>query len=404
MMIRSLYRVLVLMALAGCELPAAAPPARLWTLFDLARAFDESAIVAAGADGLPEGIPAANYLAARGPTGPTLRISPAVSEKAGAAYVTTEVWSNVPAVWIQPMYILVTAWNADDPLSNYLEGAPWIYTVGPGSAFYSPFWRVYWAVVPPDTDPLKYTSSRQLLDDHVELHEGSGRLVALVPDGTALEPAAQSLPGRIGREPALGAPQVRTADRLDGQSTPVSALDFGANRFSWNEKLEVVAQPLFVLQARQPDGSWARAGAPNVGGTRSLFTQQAPIAPKNRPYFGSLWRLHTVHLPANDNAGLFLPKALDAARTEVAAGLHGLALPAIDWEPDAAEVDLVNAHALQVALNAKTCFATREAFDTCRWLDSQAAIEAALPAGIAPTGILATCPFVSYGGAMVPVQ
>jgi len=62
-----------------------------------------------------------------------------------SAYVTTELWAHFAEVWVQPAYVPVTGWNADGtPVRLLGPDGHWhpIFSVGPHSAFYSPFWQI----------------------------------------------------------------------------------------------------------------------------------------------------------------------------------------------------------------------------------------------------------------------
>jgi hypothetical protein len=382
--------LLATLALAACEQPAAPLSSRPWNTFDLQQAFIDQTRVLEGVEGFPAGFPHDTFVKSAQPLIP---ISSAFTEGGFSPYITTNLWANVPEVWIQPMYILVTGWDDQTHDWKKLAGAGWIYTVGPKSRFHSPFWRVYWAKVPKETSPTHYTSAEQLLRDGVELIPGPGRLVTLVPDGTVLgEPPAAPF-----SVPMLALPKIRAGqDYLGGEK--VTAIDFGADRFEWNEDQEVIEQPFFVLLTCDKGGNCQPSGAPNVGGTGPLFARRPALLPDGRPRFGSFWRLHFVALPEGDGPGLFVPRNLppELSREAIRASV---ALPTPDpgFDPDVDRLAEVNKHFMQVALNSQ-CFATQATFETCQWLDSQKAIEELLPQAIQRTGITVTCPFVAYDG------
>lgn len=382
--------LLAILVLGACEQPAAPVPSRPWTMFDFQRAFLEERKVLEGVEGFPGGFPHNAFVKGGQPLVP---IAPAFTEGGFSPYITTNVWANFPVVWVQPMYILVTDWDPETHEWKRLPGAGWIYSVGPQSRFHSPFWQVYWAQVPEGTPPGQYTSSEQILRDKLPLAEGPGWLASVVPDGTVLGPPP-AVPFPV---PEFQLPRIRTNDYLDGQH--VTAIDFGSNRFEWNERLEVVEQPLFVLITCKSRTECAPAGAPSIGGTGPLFSRRPPILPGGRPRFGSLWRLYFVTLPANDDVGLFIPPSVEAMpRSELANGLWALAAPMPGFTPPMPEEAAVNKRFMQVALNARECFASADAFADCKWLDSQKAIEELLPQAIKRTGITVTCPFVAYDG------
>jgi hypothetical protein len=60
---------------------------------------------------------------------------------------------------------------------------------------------------------------------------------------------------------------------------------------------------------------------------------------------------------------------------------------------------LPDAFILRVAINGKTCLAPPADPATCKWLDSQTAIEASIPEWrIIETGMLVACPLVLFNG------
>jgi hypothetical protein len=387
--------LLASLVLAACEQTAPPVASRPWTMFDLDAAFGGQ--VLEGVEGYPAGLPARMFVKERGPLIP---ISSAFTEGGYSPYITTNLWANMPEVWIQPLYILVEGFDAEvthdwirlkDPTGT--RNAGWIFTVGPKSRFHSPFWRVHFAQVPPGTQEGQYTSGDQILRDHLPLFPGPGRLVTIVPPGTSIGPLPP-VPALTG---AFTGPTLRRIDYLDGE--PVTGIDFGANRFEWNEADEVIEQPFFVLVTCRSATDCSPSLAPNIGGTGPLFARRPAIAPGGRPRFGSFWRLYLVALPMGDSPGLLVPPSVTGeARETLRSNLSSLKAPELEFVPDAEHLAQVEQHAMQVALNAATCFKDQASFDGCQWLDSQRAIEELLPAAITRTGITVTCPFVGYQG------
>jgi hypothetical protein len=388
--------LLASLALCACEQSPPPVESTPYTMFDLEAAFPNGQVLE-GAEGVPGGLPAKMFVADRGPLIP---VSSAFTEGQWSPYITTNVWANMPEVWIQPMYILVKDFDAvvthdwirlRDRMNT--RNAGWIFTVGPKSRFHSPFWRVYFAKVPPGTEEGDYTSSEEILRDHLPLVPGPGRLVSIVPDGT-----------RLGDQPELPKlqgdyvpPPLRKFDYLDGQR--VTGIDFGADRFDWNADDEVIEQPFFVLVTCRSPTDCSPSKAPNVGGTGPLFSRTPVIAPGGRPRFGSFWRLYLVKLPMGDVPGLLIPPSVpDDVRERLRGNLSSLKAPDLEFVPDDQHLARVEGHSMQVALNAASCFKDQASFDGCRWLDSQAAIEELLPGAITRTGITVTCPFVGWNG------
>ncbi len=132
---------------------------------------------------LPGGIPLDRIL-----DGATLFQRPTVADTYGAHYVTTEVWAGYPQVWVQPMYVPVSGWNAGVPtVIKDAAGGGWkpIFSVGARSGFYSPFWQAIYFDAPAGTTADTYTSAKQVLDAGLPLHEGAGWTMPIVPEDLA---------------------------------------------------------------------------------------------------------------------------------------------------------------------------------------------------------------------------
>ncbi len=376
---RTLCAVLVCLLQSACEAPAPGPKAKLWTVFDLAAAWSPEARIAKGADPLfPQGFRLDSLLA----SAKELKVSIAFSEGAPAAYVSAELWANVPAVWLQPMYVFRT------PDGVNLPGAKPIFSVGPHSGFYSPFWKVFYVTVPVGTDKDQYKNTKQVFDDHLPLQTGPNKLCVLLPPDTNIKGAPNATRPLFGdRIGATGKGQ----GWVDGVAYDV--IDFGVERFSANNHGEIEADPLFVF-AVKGDGGPRRLGVPNVGGVGPLFAKRDAVAPSNRPLFGSLWRLHVVTLPPS--AGVFVPPDSDFDFLRPEPGTLRAPPAAAAAIPD------VKDFAGRVALNPD-CFADADFPKTCTWLDSQASIEKYLPQNITPSEILMACPLVTFAGKPAPL-
>lgn len=368
----------VLLALGACAQPPAPPAAQLWTLFDVEAIYaggatDDHALAADA--GLPGGIPIGHVL-----DGTTLFQRPALIEATGGSYLTTEVWVNYDQVWMQPMYVPVTGWVDGVPQKLLDANGAWhpVFSVGPGSGFYSPFWQAVYFTVPPGTTTATYTSATQILDSGLPLVPREGWTISIVP-ADVTPPAAL----------AGGSPKPGTG-WLDGAM--VSTLKFGERLFTWDPATNVVDEtPLFLMVTRDADGNLVQPYLPTVGGLGPVGAHVA-AAPRvgTEPIYASYWRLYTVEIPTTARvvADAALQQELDAA------GLHDLGFPV---DPNVAydTPSIVG----RVLANPTTC--TRmdpsdAAFD-CTYLDSQAAIEANVdPGAIAATAVTATCPFVTW--------
>jgi hypothetical protein len=364
--------------------------------------------------------------------GNKISIASAFTEGATSAYLTTDIWVNFPEVWVQPLYVVKAP-----------TGPPrWIFSVSEESRFYSPFWRRYDVMVPDGTLD-RYSSVRDVLDAKLPIGPGRGWLAALVPDG--VEPAkvdedlfVQALLAPVptpagGGDKLSGTYRVPANGWVDGR--PRQYVDFGADRFEWNEHDEVVEAPLFFFFSRKaPTEPWrAVTDLPRVGGTGPLYGRRPAITPGNRPLFGSFWRLWGVHLPPS--ARVFVPLNKKAAwdahtgehRDHLELAIAGEHLVVATTET--AMLEAMERHAFQVVLDAKpdaACLAaagddamaragcaplscvdtaTNAAeLDACPWLDSQAAIEDHITRdSLLPSQILVSCPYLAYGSKPAPL-
>jgi hypothetical protein len=285
-----------LIALGGCSQAPAAPAAKLWTLFDVQALYagDPSGKKAiADNDKLPGGIALDLVLNPPAPDGSwTLAVRTAWADSQPVAFLTTEVWANYSQVWMQPAYVPVTRASAGDPLQ--LLGGVWrpIFSVGAASAFYSPFWQVVYAEVPPDTAPESLTSAAQILDAGYPLDPREGRTMPLVPDDVGLPPTAE-LPTNV----------VRKSGYVDGAF--VSFLQFGASLFTWDAATNVVQEaPIYVLTFVGPDGSVLTSPSiPTVLGAGPPGSGVAPPGGGQRN--SAYYRVHTVVMPKT--ARVFVP-------------------------------------------------------------------------------------------------
>jgi hypothetical protein len=332
-----------------------------------------------------------------------IRIAPAYTQGQQTAYMTTDIWVNFPVIWVQPLYIFVSGWDAVAPAPQVLD-LPWVFTVGPDSPFWSPFHRVTYVQVPVDTPPDRYRSVRSILGDRLPLFAGPTRLVTLLPNAEMgpEEPTRFLLP-ELRQSDRIARPQ-RRQGWLDRDGRQLFALDFGESRFQYNERDEILEQPLFFFFGRDADGRWSPyTTIPRVGGTGPLFSNRPALAPGNRPLFGSLWRLHAVNVPPT--ARVFVPRER-RPEWEARNGGPGLGPPTVD-APAAlvATTAELDEHAFKVLLD-ETCLArpglTVADLTACPWLDSQAAIERHLGQAIYPSEILVACPYLSFGGTAVP--
>ena len=367
-------------ALAACDVPRPPSP-ELWTLFDVQALYarGEEGPIATDA-GLPGGVALEKLL--YGDYHTTLFARPTLVEGYNGSYLTTEVWSHFAEVWLQPMYIPVTSWDGGMPKPLTTDGSAWIFSVGPGSGFYSPFWQMVYFDVPEGTPPDAITSARQVLDGKYPLHFGVGRTVSLVP-GDVVAPADH--------DPAF---TLTTGTAwVDGQRAPF--IDFGKATFTWNADGVIDEVPIFVFLMRDAEGHLVAPDIQTVAGTGPPGSG-GPPAPviAGQPRYVSYWRLYTVTLPPG--ARVFSPTIELQDKLTLKPPIA-----VVTEYPDEVKLDPVQTSGW-VALDP-ACFATASQLDPagtatnkCVWLNSQAAIEKNIdPSAIQRTDVTVTCPFVT---------
>jgi len=391
------------LGLAGCDDAAnQGKPVKLLTLFQLGADLEATRSVAGtDADILPTGVSGALYT--RGDSTFSLNVSPIFVEGEVGAYVAGESWIGFDKVWHQPMYVLA-ATDDSGKLAAIPDQLP-IFSVGPTSGFYSPFWATYFVTVPSGVAPEKYRSSAAIFADALPLSPWPGRLWLLAPAGvdvTGYQRTPSDVPPTLSLNPAIGTSTVRpTSGIVDGEVDPINALDFGTNRFTWSDNFAIDVAAMFVFHARDASGRGVVLGLPPVGGTGPLGSHTPARENNGRPAFGSLWQLVDVQLPAG--SGAIVPDS-DPGAADVRARLTSLGLVA-PAEIPSAWGNLANAidYVQRPVLGASACFAASSpSSPDCAWLDSQAAVETYLSTWMEETDTLLTGPLVTYRGKAVP--
>jgi len=334
-------------------------------------------------DGLPGGIPLGQLL-----SGSTLVGRNAWADGYATTYLTTEVWSGFDRVWMQPAYLPVTGWQGGTP--QLLDGGvshP-IFSVGPHSAFYSPFWQIVYAEVPAGTPPNALTSARQILDAGYPLTPSEGRTMPLTPDGIT-----------GGGNPGSG--------WLDG--APISFLDFGTATFTWDQANVVQEVPLYVFTVVGADGQpHVLPEMPKVLGTAppGLPPGPPPLIGGDgaTPRYSAYWRIYTVAVPPF--ATIFAPPGSQLAMD---LGGLGIALPA--YSSDVANEDpsqlapyigRVTVTPIDSTTGLPTCFDSFTDVKACQWIEVQADLETKLDVSTnQATGITVTCPVIMADGSPV---
>ena len=331
-----------LSASAGCSTEAedGRRASKLWTLLDLQPLAAANATVGPDKD-FPKGIPATYAITpGAGQNGhDALTLSVDLMEGMTAVTATPELWQNVDEVWVQPLY---RATRNGQVIREV--GVPWVFGVGPDSAFYSPYWQTYGFEVPDGVDPASLLTAR----DIITTANANGGFKLLNQRITVAAPSTVDV--------AAGEPETHYAgDSAWWDGGWRRYIDFGRGGFTADANGVVQEIPFFAFRKPGADGTFVPAnevsGSParHVAGVRPFGAPPSEwTIPTNgdRPGFGGLWRLYWVEV------------AGDATRED------GDGLPV--WGDDGT-------------------------------LASQAAIEA-LPAGrIHRTEVLANCPLLRWG-------
>jgi hypothetical protein len=394
----------------GSSGPPSSPSPHIWTLRQVREASVTATDIA--------GVPATEWVTPRGQPIPQwsppyhdtgllqlrerdgLNVLPAFSEGRPAAFSVAEVWERVPEVWIQPWYVLVTSYDPTNPGSKRLKDSLALVDIEEESLFYSPFWELIYVVVPEDTPPDRYTSAAALFAAKLPMHRGGGLLAPLTPDDVVTAMAEGSTgPVRPLTGESVGSGRPGEA-WLHGRRVPF--LNFGSSNFTWStepSRAGIVDEAALYLFARVgSDGRPTPIGLPAVMGTGPRGAGRAArVSATGVPQFGALTRPYLALLPPT--AGPFVPSTMGILR-EVLRAEASIAL--VDVHPDIEARADAKDYVLRVAMNPD-CFKDPAKFPAaCRWLDSQAAVEANLsPASIQAQEVLFTSPVLFYDGKKV---
>lgn len=329
-----------------------------------------------------------------------LNVLPAFSEGRPAAFAVAEVWERVPEVWVQPWYVLVTAYEPSNPMQYRLADSLPVVDIEETSLFYSPFWEILYVVVPEDTPRDRYTSATAILSAGLPMHRGGGLLAPLTP-ADVMPALSEGLAGPIRPLTGDAVGSARQGETwLHGRRVPY--LNFGPSTFTWSTEASragiIDESALYVFARAGSEGQPTPLGLPAVIGTGPRGAGRgARVSATGVPQFGALSRPHLALLPSS--AGPFVPSTMellkDTLRTQ-----GGVTV--VDVHPDIEARADAKDYVLRVALEPD-CFQDPEKFPAaCRWLDSQAAVEANLaPSSLLPQDILFTSPVLFYDGKKV---
>ncbi len=336
----------------GC---AAEPlPAKLWPAEAFKKrgadfgGFASSSLAALAGEPIPFRSPPfeAAEVKQAGPFGLVPRL--AVAGGQSSTYVVTDLWSNHPSPWVQPIYRAVSEFDPAAPISRALPGTRAIFPVDSKSSFYSPYWRRELAVVPANTPDAALQSASTLLAAAKSVHTDIWVLCPVVPKETALARPEGEPP----RRPVTGeALEDLKADTgwFDGKD--VHYVDFGGGRFREDERaLPIERLAYFFVTADRKE---------------TVLPAVLPDAPEKNSF---LRRVDVVLAP---KFSIFVPATMPELRA--AMEKLGATVPAVDPMIPAATQ---SKYALRVATDA-SCFSDTTRFPAgCRFLDTQTNLEA----------------------------
>ena len=371
--------------LAACDAPRPAQPA-LWTLYDVAALYaggaSDTEAVAKDA-GLPGGVAIGTMLNNTMP--PTLAVRPGFADTYLVGYTTSEVWAHFDEIWAQPVYIPVTGWSGGPQGPSEHP----IFSVGAGSLFYSPFWRMIYVEVADGAA----TSVREILDGKYRLHPSRGWVAPLAPEGVGLGDA-QTIPSG-------GA--IMGTGWLDGAQAPFIKYPVTPVAIGDDEVIDEV--PIFHFVFVSTDGALVAPAIPAVLGSGPIGSH-VPMPTGDGPTakYNGYWRVYNVLVPAP--ARVFAPPGSDYEKALNDA--HVPSDPSVTYGMDVtdpANAGVIAARLGRVAMR-KSCFGGLDTSvpinGSCNYLDSQYAIEANVdPNAIVRTDVTVTCPIVSLEGAPV---
>lgn len=264
-----------------------------------------------------------------------LTVFPGVSEGQPLAFVITDIWQDHPEPWVQPVYIPAARQDETAPIVERDE--PPVFPVNLDSAFYSPWWRQHFVVLP---EGEGFRTVKGALDGRAPPVLGGIVLCPIVPSA---EFSVSAAAGQPIRHPLTNA-----------------SLRGSRPRKAWFEGRELDYLGFGV-------GRLAADGQRLVQGSLYVFVDASgnalPLATVFPPAASATGFFDRVDLPVPAGAKVFVP----SSRPDLKTGLGDLA-PDVDPMLDANV-----ARALQVVTNPE-CL-TPAAFSTCRWLDSEAALE-----------------------------
>ncbi len=362
---------LALLGLGACALDAG-KPARFWTIEDFGTARADAGAKFAGLEVTRLIAREMDPLPWRGGTAakPGLVVWPGFALGAPRAFVIADLWDEHPAPWVQPTYLLTTAYDPKAPLASLLKRAdgsqhPSIFPVGTDTRFYSPFWRATLVVVPEGSQGDVFTDATAVVASGRPQHQGpmvlcpisamdAGAGVQVAESPTGLEHPLTRVPlQRLGAAAAF----------VDGKE--IRYLAGGLNRAVVDERGLVTEFPAYFFVVAEGD---------------DVTPLPLPPVLPDEPLTQSLWR--RVDVVVQPPMGVYFATDLPAVRGALDAA--GVAL-----KVQAADGGVSRDFSLRVAKD-RACFEDPNFPAACSWLDGRAAVEALPDSQRRATGTLMT--------------
>lgn len=336
---------LVVVFLGACNSGPAAPPAKLWTTRDFLNAHGKdvdfggwlpSELIAL------EGEPIAFRSNATQTGGPGLTFFPGVADGVPATFVITEIWSNHPQPWVEPVWA---------PFDENLERPGDVLNIFPvdlDSTFYTPFWRAELLITPNGLTGSTYRDARDVLNAKgIERRIGPLLICPFVPKGLVFADDGTGL-----RDPmTLGAVTLSSGPRkgwVDGEERDY--YDFGPRVRGDGDA--VFSSDFYVFVKSD--------------GERPL--PLAAVLP-SEPMLSAL--VNRIDVPLPTGAAPFVPDDRPELRAMLEA--RGVTAPSVR-----ASLNRFTPYTLRVATNPE-CFDAVDFPTSCDWLDSAARLRRLAP-------------------------
>ena len=257
----------------------------------------------------------------------------------------------------------------------------------------------------PTRRPDRYRSVRVILRDRLPLFPGPTRLATLLPSADmGPEETSRFLLPKLRPPERIGRPRPRRG-WLDRDGREVFALDFGENRFQYNERDEIIEQPLFFFFGRDeagpgrptpPSPGWAAPGRSSRG-RRAAGPRQPPalriaLALARRPPSPDRPRLRAARAPSRVGGAQRRPRP----------GPSDGGGAARRWSPPPPSSTSTPSRCCSTTPAWPGRPSPPPTWPAAPGSTRRQSIERHLGHVLYPSEILVACPYLSFGGSAVP--